>query len=621
MTDSRGPAPVPPSHWGAVDTLLAAAGIGFVAGAAESVVHAVRQHVRHRTLFMSPDYPWQLPLADGLVFLVLGLVFLALTAPKPSLRTPKLVIGLFGTLAALAVLLLFEQIHIAAEAILALGIGLVMARALGTPGRRVPRLLRVAVPVALVLILGLAGVMRLAGARAERNALAALPAAEPGRPNILLLVLDTVRAWSMGLYGYGRPTTPKLAGWAGQGVVFERALAPAPWTTLSHAVMFTGRYPIDLSVGWDRPLDGVFPTLAEALGRAGYATGGFVANYTQAGRPTGLARGFAHFEDYPLQAVPILRRLGLFRRLAGIDRVARLVGRRRMVEGKIGETVTQEFLRWETRQTGRPWFAFLNYYDAHGPYLPPAPFDTMYFSGTAPAVERYWEMLRRAYGPTPVPVQDLAISLDAYDGGITYLDTQVDVLLRTLAERGALSNTIVVITSDHGELFGEHGVIAHGNNLYLPVLHVPLVLIAPGRAPGGLRIASIASLRDLPATLLEMARVSNPGLPGRSLARSWGPPEAAVAPDTALALVEYNRRLPTYLAAAPVLRGSMRSVVLDSLQYILNGDGQEELYHLGRDSWQIRNLVAAPQYQADLARYRNAMRATAAREGWVPVPQ
>jgi arylsulfatase A-like enzyme len=402
-------------------------------------------------------------------------------------------------------------------------------------------------------------------------------------------------------------------------VVFERALASAPWTTLSHAVMFTGRQPTELSVTWDRPLDRSFPTLAETLAAAGYATGGFVANYTQTGRPTGLARGFVHYADYPLEVIAILRRTGLFRRLAGVDRVAELVGRRRMIEGRGGADINAAFLEWTSETGGRPWFAFLNYYEAHGPYLPPAPFDTMYFRRPAPVAERYWDLLVRAYGQPPVPVQDLAISLDAYDGGITYLDRQVDALLKSLEQRGQLANTIVVVTSDHGELFGEHGVISHGNNLYLQVLHVPLMLLAPGRAPAGLRVGSLAALRDLPATLLEMAQVPNPGLPGRSLARAWSAGGGLPPPDTILATVDYNRLLPRW-PPAPVLRGSMRSVVLDSLQYILNGDGSEELYHLGRDSWEIRNLVSLSDYRLDLDRHRGALRALPPGKGFGPVP-
>jgi arylsulfatase A-like enzyme len=607
-----------PLRWSFLDIVAAAAGFGVLAGLAEVLVHLVRRQ-SGRTLFMAPEHVWQVPLADGLVFLVFGLLYALVALLIPRLRAPRSILGVFGFLAALAVLLLFERIHVAVEVLLALALGVALARALVPRAERLRRLLRLGAPAAL-LLLGLTG-LSVHGLRTirERRSLASLPATVAPRPNILLLVLDTVRAWNLGLYGYGRATTPGLREWAARGVVFERTLAPAPWTTLSHAVMFTGRHPTELSVTWDRPLDRTFPTLAETLAAAGYATGGFVANYTQAGRPTGLARGFAHYADYPLEVIAILRRIGLFRRLAGVDRVAELVGRRRMIEGRGGADINAEFLQWAGETGGRPWFAFLNYYEAHGPYLPPAPFDTLYFRRPAPVAERYWDLLVRAYGQPPVPVEDLAISLDAYDGGITYLDRQVDALLKSLEQRGQLANTIVVVTSDHGELFGEHGVISHGNNLYLQVLHVPLLLLAPGRAPAGLRVGSMAALRDLPATLLEMAQVPNPGLPGHSLARAWSAGGGQLAADTVLATVDYNRLLPRW-PPAPVLKGSMRSVVLDSLQYILNGDGTEELYHLGRDSWEIRNLVSLSDYRSDLDRHRGALRALPPGKGFGPVP-
>jgi arylsulfatase A-like enzyme len=595
------------SRWNKLDLLGAALGFGLLAGAGEVIAQTIRQRLMDRTLFLGPDYIWQLPVADAAIFLAVGALLLLCSLVWGALRAPRVAIVTFGGLTALSALMLTERIHIAAQIFLAAAIGVGMSRILAPRAEGLRRGLRIGVPIAILLLIGVAVAGRVARTAAEKRGLASLRA-DSGRPNILLLVLDTVRAWSLDLYGYGRPTTPRLRSWAQRGVVFDRALAAAPWTTQSHAVMFTGRHPTELSVEWNRPLDGTFPTLAEVLRDAGYATGGFGGNYLNVGRSTGLGRGFLHYEDYPLRPLAFIRNTSLLGRIFGIDRVAAMVGRRRMIPGLVGVDVNRRFLRWlDGRGTG-PWFAFLNYYDAHGPYLPPAPYDTMYASKPDAAVDRYWARMQRLYGPPQIPLEVLAISLDAYDGAITYLDFQIDSLLRALAARGQLSNTIVVMTSDHGELFGEHGVIAHGNNLYLPVLHVPLIVIAPGRAPEGLRVERLASLRDLPATLLEMAGVANPGLPGHSLASAWNPSGDVGSQDPLFASVDYNRLLPKW-PPAPVLRGSMRSVVLDSLQYILNGDGIEELYHLGRDSWEIRNLVTDPRYQAALAAHRAALNA------------
>ncbi|HEY9382110.1 MAG TPA: sulfatase [Gemmatimonadales bacterium] len=605
MPDSGPIARPTTAPWHPGDVLLAGAGFGLLAGGIEAVAALLREQVMHRTLFMGRDFYWQLPLADGVTLFGVALLFLIPSLVWPRLRTPQAVIFLFGSFAMLAVALLWEKIHPVSAGLLAVGIGAGLARGLAPRGDRLRRLLRLGVPGVLLLLLALAAGAWAARSAAERRRIATLPAARAGAPNVLLLVLDTARAWSMGLYGYRRPTTPNLRAWATRGTLFERTLAGAPWTTLSHAVMFTGHYPTELSVEWDRPLDASYPTLAQVLEDAGYATAGFVANYTQAGSPTGLDRGFLHYEDYPLKPLSILRRTGLWRRLFGIDRVAQLVGRRRMVDGLPATEVNARFLGWLERNKDRPWFAFLNYFEAHGPYLPPPPFEKMYMGKPDSIVGRYWGRILRLYGPPPVPTPILAESMDAYDGAITYLDAQIQALLLALSDRRLLSNTIVVVTSDHGELFGEHGIISHGNNLYLPVLHVPLLIIAPGRVPAGTTISSLTSLRDLPVTLLDLVGLANPGIPGHSLTRRW---RAGAEPDTLVATLSYNRLLPRW-PPSPILRGSMRTVILDSLQYILNGDGAEELYHLGQDSWQVRNLAALPAYRADLARYRAAVAA------------
>jgi arylsulfatase A-like enzyme len=216
--------------------------------------------------------------------------------------------------------------------------------------------------------------------------------------------------------------------------------------------------------------------------------------------------------------------------------------------------------------------------------------------------------MQRAFGPSPVPVNELSESLDGYDGAINYLDVQVDSVLQALAARGLLDNTLVIVTSDHGELFGEHGVIQHGNSMYLPVLHVPLLLRWPGRVPAGARVGAPISLRHLARTIVEAAGAEAPGIGGTSLTRFWsggmldGPPS-----DTLFAALDFNRRLPRF-PPSPVLRGAMASIVLDSLHYIRNGDGTEELYHLGRDSWEVRNLARDSSYAQALAAHRLALR-------------
>ena len=155
------------------------------------------------------------------------------------------------------------------------------------------------------------------GDRLKQAREAGRPLPPANSPNVLLIVLDTVRADHLSLYGYERPTTPVLERLAKRGIRFDEARATAPWTLPSHASMFTGRWPHELGEKWMTPLRGNFPTLAEYLGDHGYATAGFVANVGYCSQETGLARGFTHYEDYVLEKLAPLRTAGLVEYLAG----------------------------------------------------------------------------------------------------------------------------------------------------------------------------------------------------------------------------------------------------------------------------------------------------------------
>ena len=209
---------------------------------------------------------------------------------------------------------------------------------------------------------------------------------------MLLIVLDTVRADRLSLYGYHRATTPKLEQLAKQGIRFDKVRATAPWTLPSHASMFTGRWPHELGVEWMTPLRGKFPTLAEYLGSHGYATAGFVANTLFCSYDTGIDRGFTHYEDYELGPLAAIRTAVVvdlaFKaafRLALDYGPSFDAGPFRPVQGRpcwggswpeiesAPHAINLKFVDWlaRRREPGRPFFAFLNYFDAHAPYIPP----------------------------------------------------------------------------------------------------------------------------------------------------------------------------------------------------------------------------------------------------------
>jgi arylsulfatase A-like enzyme len=496
----------------------------------------------------------------------------------------------FVALAAFTCLLPYTMIARYASATLAAGVGVQIARlASARPERWTRRF--AAQSIALVLLLGVAA----AGASGwrslrERRAIAALPNATGDAPNVLLIILDTVRAANLSLYGYGAPTTPEIARIASEGVTFDRAFSAAPWTLPSHGSMFTGHWPSELTGSWTTALDDRHPTLAERFASHGYLTAGFVANHHYASWDSGLGRGFQRYEDYAptwrqvlesntLYQTNTVRQLLGATSLTGAWRAIRRsdwdVLRNLRSDPKHGDAVTREFLDWNAAAPRKPFFAFLNYLDAHQPTYAPKAFERFH-SG------------RRG--------------IDRYDAAIAYLDDQVGGLLRELDRRGILDKTIVIVASDHGELWGEHGLTGHAHNLYLPVLQVPLVIRYPARLPAGARVASPVSLRDLAATIVDLAALHDvASFPGTSLV-PLATDSATSATSPVLAQVAKGLNVEAHL---PTYRGPMRAAIDERMHYIVNdGDRAEELFDYVADSSEAKNLVATPAGRALLERYR-----------------
>ncbi|MGH7656665.1 MAG: sulfatase, partial [Gemmatimonadales bacterium] len=345
--------------------------------------------------------------------------------------------------------------------------------------------------------------------------------APAGAPNVLLLVLDTVRSASLGLYGYERATTPGLERWARTGTVFERATATSSWTLPSHAGLFTGRYVHELAAGFRTPMGSRWPTVAGEFRRNGYNTAGFSANRKYVTWEFGLNRGFDRFEDYAVTPGQVMVSSALSRMLVWQPWFQNLIGFHDLYGRKGADDIRVEFLQWISgrRDQGRPFFAFLNYYDAHNPYLPPSPWNGRFTSDTV-------DYVPPTLGPWLSPEQ-IAREQDAYEGAIAWLDHEISTLLEQLEARGLLDNTILVITSDHGEQFGEHGLVDHGNSLYQPLLDVPLILRFPGAVPAGARFDTPVTLRDIPVTMLDLAGLDDSSIPGESLVRFWETRSAA----------------------------------------------------------------------------------------------
>jgi len=576
------PAPTPAMPTG--QALRVATWAGLLTGIGELCHAGLRKFFHHLPLFRPPEIVWMTPVMTALLFAGAVLLLLLLDRGRGRLLRGPVVLGVCISLAVLSGLWLLPRLHRGAALVLALGLGIRLAGPAARLLRPVDRLARRSLPPLLVAI-GLTAIAPpVIGRIAERRAVAALLPARQGAPNVLLIMLDTVRAMSMSLYGYSRPTTPELERFATRGALFTRAIAPAPWTLPSHASVFTGREAHELSTDWFVPLDGSYPTLAEQLSGAGYNTAGFSANVWYASREMGLDRGFMHFEDYRRSFTQFALSPSIVRVLR--EEIVRQLGREDdMPDRKTAADINEAFLHWLDARSATPFFAFLNYYDAHTPYLPPERFAEQFRTGTALLPQ----LPIRASAAEPVDTATVRAARDAYEAALASLDRQLGLLFGELERRGVLQNTLVIVTSDHGEEFLEHGVAEHGNSLYLPSLHVPLMVVWPGSVPAGTRVSEPVSIRQLPATIMELAGLGDHSpFPGPSLAPAWQVGGSGLAQLPIYNQVGHATGLPDWY---PVSKGDMFAVLDGGLRYIRNGDGTAELYDFAQDPAERTNLA------------------------------
>ena len=575
---------------------------GALAGAVQLAGLAIRKWGFGEFLFASSDVWWTTPVTTMVVFTVVA-VTMSVVARWSHRDAWSPLVGVFVFLAALSFLYLFPPIHRLAALVLATGIGFQGFRIVVRRPATFELLTRRTTPLLIVLVILSATTVRGAQWAHERRALAAVGSARPGVPNILLIVMDTVRGFNLSLLGYHRPTSPTLERIAREGVNFTNAFSTSPWTLPSHASMFTGRYVHETTADWLVPLDDKWATLAQVLGSAGYLAVGISGNTDYASREVGLGRGFAHFEDYPLSLPHILRSTPMTRMVARNKTLRRVLGLEHGLGRRHAPVVTNRLVRWLDRHDERPYFAFLNYYDAHRPYWPPEGYRYRFVpkgEGHDPRPVRRGEP-----GDDSLPEKtDWAIN--AYDGALAYLDDQIDTLLRTLQERGFLDNTLVIITSDHGEEFGEHGLFDHGNSLYRQAIQVPLLLRFPGRLPAGSEVETPVSLAALPATIMSLIGLEPHPFPGYSLAPLWEEIDGPTSP--VLSEVRKVIRQPEWY---PASQGDLAAIVNGPWRYIRNLEtGVEELYDYRLDAVEARDLAGDAGATAAVKELRTALVST-----------
>ena len=438
---------------------------------------------------------------------------------------------------------------------------------------------------------------------AFHNEITKAATARHGRPNVLWIVLDTVRADRMSVYGYDVPTTPFLEEWSQNCIVIERAVANGNWTLPCHASMFTG-LPVR-SHGFGLPagqLDKSFRTVAEVLRENGYTIGLFSNNVLVAPK-TELSRGFetphvvAHFRSaLAFSLSSLLERWGITPPLPWLD-------------SDFGAALTHDLLgRWLDNHQNEPFFVFVNLMEAHLPYRVPRRYREAFMSPEQ--VRRSYDLRRSVYGNIAIRL-NIGALIDGYDhmlmsdrevikrqyeSAIRYLVDRVREMIDVFRQRGLLDNTLVVITSDHGEYLDTHQMWSHHFQLYRDVIHVPMIIREPGRRDSR-RVDALVQLSDLYPTVLryvlgpEAAETSIYAQDMFEVAERGGDERIAISeaypcePATMERLLAKDDPQIRHRASPQV------TAIGSRFKYIDSSDGMRELYDLDNDSGELDNLV------------------------------
>ncbi len=393
-------------------------------------------------------------------------------------------------------------------------------------------------------------------------------------PNVLLITLDTVRHDALEPYG-GPVATPTISRLAAEGVVFEQAVSTAPLTESSHLAMLTGLAPPTSGIVSNGTNLGQQPALlSHAFSQAGYATGGFVAAFPLHGK-YGWPQGFQVYDD-DFGAMPGLHRLSLVKAWDQVTLPAHALRERR------GDAVLDRALHWLERVEQGRWFMWLHLFDPHGPYEAPAPFHPQRAAptdGERLELPYYWP-------PAHLAITDPQWLIDAYHGEVRYADHLLGTLIEELASKGLLDDTALLLTGDHGESLVEHDYLFdHGDHLYDASLRVPLLMRLPARIPAGQRIPCQVSTVDVAPTLLDLAGVDDgQQRDGASLAAVAAGLQPCQERD-ALSTTVVGR-----FVAEPPVDHSLRA---RGRKFIQHQQAEDELYDLGADPGETRNLAAS----------------------------
>jgi arylsulfatase A-like enzyme len=430
------------------------------------------------------------------------------------------------------------------------------------------------------------------------------------RKNVVLVTIDTLRADHMGSYGHTGGQTPAMDRLAAKGVVFEEAFSPTPFTCPSHGSILTGLDPFQHGAvtNHQTPVRTEVPTLAEMLSGKGYETAAFISGWTLKHVACALGTRFdTFFEDFsPWAWLPqSATKIGFIHNLMPVAEWFGLDFKR--VERPAGQT-TDAVLTWLEQSHDRPFFLWVHYFDPHLPFTPPPPYDGIFNPDYTGAVNgRWYELNTQAREKIVRTPADLHHMIALYDGEVAYVDSQIHRLLEALTRLGLERNTLVILTSDHGESHGEHDRY-FARDLHRPSLHVPLILRFPPGEVRPTRIPEQVRLVDIAPTILDYLQIEV---------------ESDFAGESLLPLISLRKGKKQRPVLALFDPGGFQTMfAIQDMGYKLiwysgwwNKNGlrvppKEELYDLQRDPQESANILeqappALPDLSQRLTRWRN----------------
>lgn len=593
---------------------MVAAWFGMVSGLMEAATISTIQLIpelltwRLRLTGVSAQIFWIAPIFNTILFVLLGLIVVIFWKLVnriyliERISLDSILVFLFASLSFYDLMLIPDRLSRKAALILAIGLALQLALFYAYRRKTLAPLLRKSFfPLLFAVILAF-GVTRYGVRLLENSKINNLPEAKVGSPNVLLIVLDTLRSDHLSSYGYQNNKTTNIDQIAEEGVLFENAIAASSWTPPSHASIFTGRSVNEHGVDGINPyMDSHYPTLSELFYQNGYVTGGFSANTLWINKNSGFDRGFIHFEDFFHNVDDMVSRTIYGKEI--VLRIRSYLGYRDIFGRKRAADINKDLLSWLEGINGRPYFVFLNYFDMHTPYISPAPYHTQFMSEEQIDQERDEKFDPDAIynGPDNIP----SLWISGYDGALAYLDTEIGVLINNLDKRGLLDNTIIILTSDHGEAFGEHELYEHGHTLYQELINVPLIIRYPENIPAGKRVKDPVSIRQIPTTLESILfKEKDDVFPGVSLENYWLQEKSeGVAEEIHINSELVARRwLPKEL---PVSQGWIKSFVTPNWHFIFYESGVVELFDLNKDRAETENLAGTPNGEMILAEFED----------------